>query len=79
MSYYFDDITNSTKININNILLNKKLYENNSVYNILHKSPTGPKPLHIMFDKIDGFITSLNSKIKHLVLLDYGLLDKICD
>ena len=30
MSYYFDDITNSTKININNILLNKKLYENNN-------------------------------------------------
>ena len=78
MSYYFDDITNSTKININ-ILLNKKLYENNSVYNILYKSPTGPKPFHIMFDKIDGFITSLDSKTKHIVLFDYGLLDKICD
>ena len=28
---------------------------------------------------MDGFIRSLDGKIKHLVLLDYGLFDKICD
>ena len=33
----------------------------------------------ISFDKIDGFIISLDGKIKHLVLSDYGLLDKIFD
>ena len=33
----------------------------------------------IKFDKIDGFIMVLDGKIKHLVLFDYGLLDKICD
>ena len=77
--YYFDNIINGTKINSSNILLNKKLYENISVYNISYKSPTGPKPLHITFNKIDGFIISLDGKIKHLVLFDYGLLDKICD
>ena len=43
-----------------------------------YKNQTGPKPLHIRFNKIDGFIMVLDSKIKHLVLSDYGLLDKIC-
>ena len=33
----------------------------------------------ISFDITDGFITSFDGKIKHLVLFDYGLLDKICD
>ena len=35
--------------------------------------------MRIKFDKIDGFIMVLDGKIKHLVLFDYGLLDKICD
>ena len=39
----------------------------------------GLKPLLIRFDEIDGFIISLDGKIKHLALFDYGLLDKICD
>ena len=55
----------------------KKLYDNISVYNILYKVPTGPKPLRITFDKIDGFIRSLDGKIKHLILFDYGLFIKI--
>ena len=37
------------------------------------------KPLHIRFDKIDGFIIPLDGKIKHLVLFDYRLFNKICD
>ena len=35
--------------------------------------------MRIKFDKIDGFIRVLDSEIKHLVLFDYGLFDKICD
>ena len=35
--------------------------------------------MRITFNKIDGFIISLDGKIKHLVLFDYGLFDKICD
>ena len=35
--------------------------------------------MRIRFNKIDGFIISIDSKIKHLVLFDYGLLAKICD
>ena len=33
----------------------------------------------IRFYKIDRFIKSLDGKIKHLVLFDYGLLDNICN
>ena len=77
--YYFNDIINGTKIVLSNILLNKKLYENISVYNISYKTPTGPKPLRIRFDKKDGFIIALEGKVKHLVLFNYGLFNKICD
>ena len=69
LRHYFDDIINGTKINFSNNLLNKKLYENISVYNISYKTPTGPKPLRIRFDKIDGFIIALDSKNKHLILI----------
>ena len=79
MCYCFDDIVSGSKISLSNIFLDKKLYEHISVYNILYKTPTDPKPLRITFDKIDGFIMVLDSKIKHLVLFDYGLSDKICD
>ena len=67
------------KINFSNILLDKKLYENISVYNISYKTPTCPKPFRIRFSKIDGFIISLDGKIKHLILFDYGLFNKIYD
>ena len=77
--YYFNDIINGTKINFSNILLDKKLYENISVYNIFYKTSTGPKSLHIRFDKTNEFIIVLDGKNKHLILLDYGLFNKICD
>ena len=35
--------------------------------------------MNIRFDKIDGFITSLDCKIKYLILFDYRLFNKICD
>ena len=79
MCYYFDDISNGTKINFSNTLLNEKVYENISVYNNSYKIPTGPKPLRIRFDKTDRFIISLDRKIKNLVLFNYGMFDKICD
>ena len=77
--YYLDDVINGTKINFGNNVLDKKLYENYSVYNISYKTSTGRKPLRIRFDKIDGFLVFLDGKIKHLLLFDYGLFDKICD
>ena len=77
--YYFDDIINGKNINFSNILLVKKLYEDISLYDISYKTSKGPKPLRIRFDKIDGFIMVLDGRIKHLVLFDYGLFDKICN
>ena len=79
MCYYINDLINDSKINISNILLNKILYENISVYNISYKTPAGPGPLRIRFDKIDGFITSLDGAIRYLILFDYGLFNKIFD
>ena len=60
-------------------MLDKKLYENVSVYNISYKTQTDPKLLHIQFNKIDGFIISHDSRIKYLILFDYDLLNEICD
>ena len=76
--YDFDDIISCTKINFSNILLAKK-YENISVYDILRKTQKGLKSLHNSVHKMDRFIKVLDEKIKHLVLFDYGLLEKVCD
>ena len=64
--YYFDDMIIGTKISFNNILVNKKLYECISIYNISYESPIGTNPLRIMFDEIDKFMISLDRKIEHL-------------
>ena len=74
--YYFDDIINGTKIDFSNTLLDKKLYDNISVQKISNKTLTGPKPLRVRFDKIDGLVVSPDGKIEHLILFDYGLFSK---
>ena len=45
----------------------------------MYKTPTRPKPLQIMFNKIDGLIIALGGKNTYLILFDYGLFNKICD
>ena len=77
--YYFDNKINGSKINFNNILLNEKLYEIISVYNISYKTWASPEPLRIWLDKIDRFILALDGKMKHLILFDYRLFNKICN
>ena len=77
--YYYDDTINGTNINFNNILLNKKVYESISVYDIFYKTSVGPKQLCIRFDKIDGFMMVFDGKIKHLVLFHYGSFEKVCN
>ena len=49
------------------------------LYNISYKTSTGPKPLRIGFDKIDGVLISHDSKIKHFILFDYELFNKFWD
>ena len=76
---YCDDIIQDMVINFGNILSDKKLYENVSVYDIFYKTLPGPKPLRIRFDKIDRFIRVCGGEFRHLSLFDYGFFDKICD
>ena len=68
---------NGTKINLNNILLDKKLYENISVCYVFFKTTTGLKPFCTRLHEIDGFIIALDGKIKHLIVFDYGLFNRI--
>ena len=42
--------------NLDNNLIDKQSYENIFLYNISYKTLIDVKPLHIRFDKIDGFI-----------------------
>ena len=48
---------NGTDINFNNILLDKKLYENISVYDIQYKISEDPKPLRIRFDVVAQIVS----------------------
>ena len=73
--YYFDDIIGDFDINFDNILLDEKLYENISVYDISYKTSTSPKPLRIKFDKKDEFIRICGGEFRNLVLFNYGLFD----
>ena len=68
--YYFYDIITNRDIFSVDILLDEKIYENISVYDISYKTSSGPKPFNMRFDKIDAFI---------IILHDSGLFDKICD
>ena len=56
MCYYFDYIIKDKDINFDDILLNEKLYENISVYEISFKTSKGWKPLRTRFDELDEFI-----------------------
>ena len=77
--YYFDDIIRDFDTNFDNILLDEKLHENISVYDISYKTSMGTKPLPIRFNKIDGFIKVHGGDFRHLVLFDYEHFAQICD
>ena len=66
-------------IYFSDILLDEKLYENISVYDISYKTSRGPKLLRIKIDKIDPFIRVHGGKFRHLVSFDNEWFDKICD
>ena len=76
--HYFDNITYGTEINFSNISSDKKLYENNSAYDISYKTSTTPEPSRIRFNKIDGLFIILDGRMKHLILFDFGLFEKMC-
>ena len=44
---------------------------------VFFKTTTGLKPFCTRLHKIDGFIIALDGKIKHLIVFDYGLFNRI--
>ena len=61
-------------INADNILLDKKSYENVLVDNILYKKFMDTKPLRIKFNKVEGLIKIYN-EIRYLELFNlYGAI-----
>ena len=78
-SNYFDDIIKDKDINFSGILLDEKLYEIISVYDISCKIAMGPNLMRIRFDKIDGFIRVRGDEFRYSVLFDCRLFDNIYD
>ena len=54
--YYFDGIIKWEDFDFDNILIDEKFHENILICNISYKTLIIPKPLHIRFDKTDGFM-----------------------
>ena len=50
-----------------NVLINEKSYKNILVCEVSYKTLVGAKPMHIMFDKVNGFIRVCNAT-RYLVL-----------
>ena len=81
--YYFDDtvgvMNRDSDFDFND---NKKLHKEKDekilIYDISYKTSVNAKPLHIRFNKKDGFI-KVHNGTRCLVLFDYGSFDKICD
>ena len=63
--YYFDYIINVNDIDLDNILIDKKSYENILIYDVAYKTPYGAKPLHKKYDK-----TMIKSMIKNMIKQD---------
>ena len=66
--YYFDDIIKLEDFDFDNVLIDKKSYQNFPINDISYKTLIGPKSLRIRNDKAHGFIriydgTTLPDKI----------------
>ena len=76
--YCFDDIMRVVGIDFDDILLNEKSYKSILIRNTLCKTFIGAKPLHIRFEKIDGFI-KIYDGTKYLILSGPERYDEIYD
>ena len=65
-------------IDLRDILLDKKSYENILIYDILYKTFMDSKPLRIRFNETDGFIKVYDG-IRYLVLFGHLWYDEIYD
>ena len=78
MCYFFDDIIEIQNFDFDNNILDEKWEDNNLMYDVLHKTMIGAKPLDIMFDKVNGFITDYD-EVKYLTLFVLGKYDAFFD
>ena len=76
--YYFNDIIKIKGFDPDNILTDKRLYENILVYNISYKNLIDSRPLCIRFDKIDKFIRAYD-ETRYLVFFGSEKYDSIYD
>ena len=76
--FYFNDIVKIEYFDLDNILIDEISYGNISVYNTSYKSFIDSKPLHLRFDKIDGFIR-VHDRTRYLVLFGSEKDDSIDD
>ena len=63
----FDGIIKFGDFDSDNVLIDEKSYENILIYDVYYKTLIGSKPLHIRFNKIDGFVRICNGT-RYLVL-----------
>ena len=56
--FYFDDIININDLNLNNILIVEKSYENISIYDGAYKTRYLAMSLRIIFDEVDRYISN---------------------
>ena len=68
--YYFDNVIKLEDFNLDNISIGEKSPKNVLIYDISYKTLIGSKPLHISFNKIDGFIRIYDDPVKHDVVYD---------
>ena len=73
MLFYFSDIIKFEDFDFDNILINEKVYKNILIYNIFYRALIGPKPQHIRFDKINGFIRVYNVTLWNFNDMQYYL------
>ena len=74
--YHFNDIIKIEDFDLDNILIDQKLYENILDYNISCKSLISAKSLRIRLDKVEGFIRVYDGT-RYLVLFDTEKFDAI--
>ena len=57
--YYLGKVIDSNNLNLDNILIDKKWYENILIYSVAYRTLYGARPFNIIFDKGDRNIENM--------------------
>ena len=74
--FYSDIITKFEDFGFYNTIIDENSRKNILIYNISYRTLVDPKPFHIRFDKIDGFV-GVYDRTRNLVLFDPEKYDAI--